>query len=281
MLFATPIVLAAMFAAQPPAAPAAEPVKPAPAQPSSTPSASSTPARAASGKSVVIPEDQKKLGTAYHTVSIANQKQITFTSKAHNAEFSGHSAGVLGYAIAGPADNPADLKGGAWLLPLRSLDTGNKTKNRNLRQPEWLDEKTSPDIVFTLKAVKDITPHKAGGTGKSFKVTLVGDLTMRGVTKEVTIPETILGFVPGSDRTAKVAKGDLLAIRCKYKVKLTDFGVTNDYVLKDKSVADEIEIDQSLSLATVPPEEQPAQPAAPTPAKEGEEKGEPKDAEKK
>jgi hypothetical protein len=120
-----------------------------------------------------------------------------------------------------------------------------------------------------LKAVKDIAPHKAGGTGKSFKVTLVGDLTMRGVTKEISIPDTILGFVPGSDRTAKVAKGDLLAIRCKYKVKLTDFGVTNDYVLKDKSVADEIEIDQSLSLATVPPEEQPAQPA---PAKEDETK---------
>jgi len=223
-----------------------------------------------------VPEDQKKLGTSYHTMVMAGQKQVTFTSKAHNATFEGYSAGVLGYAVAGPKENPADLKAGAWVLPVKSLDTGNKTKNRNLTKPEWLDAEKAPDLVFVLKSVKDIVPHKAGGgSATSYKATLVGELSMRGVTKEITIPDTILGFVAGTEKTAKVAKGDLLAIRCKYKVKLTDFGVTNDYVVKEKSVADEIEIDQSLSLATVPPEEQPVKEAPP--AKE--EKTEP--AEKK
>jgi polyisoprenoid-binding protein YceI len=255
--------------AQPAAQPETTPSKEAPI--SEKPVAKSAgPVRAASGKSLVVPEDHKKLGTAYHTMVMAGQKQVTFSSKAHNASFEGHSAGVLGYAVAGPAENPADLKAGVWVLPVKSLDTGNKTKNRNLSKPEWLDTEKAPDLVFVLKSVKDIVPHKTGGgSATSYKVTLVGELSMRGVTKEITIPDTILGFVAGSEKTAKVAKGDLLAIRCKYKVKLTDFGVTNDYVVKDKSVADEIEIDQSLSLATVPPEEQPVkEPAAKEPSLE-------------
>ena len=243
----------------------AQPVTPEPSQTPAAPGSESratkatAPTRAASGKSLVVPEDQKKLGTAYHTMVMTGQKQVTFTSKAHNATFDGFSAGVLGYAVAGPAENPADLKAGAWVMPVKSLETGNKTKNKNITKAEWLDAEKSPDVVFVLKSVKDIVPHKtSGGSATSYKVTLVGEMSMRGVTKEITIPDTIVGFVAGMEKTAKVAKGDLLAIRCKYKVKLTDFGVTNDYVVKDKTVADEIEIDQSLSLATVPPEEQPA-----------------------
>lgn len=217
------------------------------------------PKKAASGKSLEVPEDQKKLGTVYHTTSVMG-KQVGFTSKAHNATFDGSSAGVIGYVVAGPADSPADLKAGVWVMPVKSLETGNKIKNKNLCKPEWLDAEKHPDIVFTLKKVTDLSPQKVSATGKLYKGTLVGDMTIRGVTKEISVPDASIGFVQGTERTAKTVKGDLLSIRCKYKVKLSDFGVTNDYVVKEKSVADEIELDQSLSLATVPPEEQPAPP---------------------
>lgn len=264
MMFKSTAVVAALLIsaagfAQPADKPAeAQPAKP--VEPASKPADSTKgPTRAAGGKSLVVPEDQKKLGTVYHTVPFGGTKQVTFTSKTDHATFDGYSASVLGYAVAGPADNPADLKGGAWVLPIKSLETGNKIKNKNITKPEWLDADKSPDIIFTLKSVKDITAHKAGGSSAaSYKVTLVGDMTMRGVTKEIAIKDAVLGFVKETERSAKIAKGDLLAIRCKYTVKLTDFGVTNDYVVKDKSVADEIEIDQSLTLATTAPEEQPA-----------------------
>jgi polyisoprenoid-binding protein YceI len=271
MLKTTAVMAALLIAAAGIAQPADKPAEAKPAetkpdtkQPEKQAEAPKAPVRAASGKSLVIPEDQKKLGTVYQTITLGSQKQVTFTSKTHNATFDGYSASVLGYAVAGPADNPADLKAGAWVLPVKSLETGNKTKNRNIAKAEWLDAGKSPDIIFTLKSVKDITPHKAGaGTAVSYKVTLVGDMTMRGVTKEVSIKDVVLGFVKETEKSAKIAKGDLLAIRCKYTVKLTDFGVTNDYVVKDKSVADEIEIDQSLTLATAAPEEQPASAAKP------------------
>ena len=65
----------------------------------------------------------------------------------------------------------------------------------------------------------------------------------------------LLAFVAAGEKSP--AKGDLLAIRCKYKIKLTEYGVESEYITKLKSVADDIDIDQSLMLSTVPPEQQP------------------------
>ncbi len=211
--------------------------------------------RADSGKSLVVPDDQAKQGTAYHTLS-TGAKQITFVSEAHNAKFDGHSAGVLGYAVAGPTDNPAALKGGAWAMPVKSLETGNKTKDKNLTKAEWLDAAQFPDLTFVLKEVKGLKVHKEAADGKSYACTLVGTMTMHGVSKEITIPDTIIAFLSASPKTAAVGTGDLMSIRCKYKVKLTDYGITNENVTKSMSVADDIEIDESLTLSTVPPEKQ-------------------------
>ena len=252
-----PILLALCLA---PLAAIAQPDSLAPAKPaeSAQPKPAASPAfiRHASGKSIVLPDELKTAGTAYHTVQIPG-KQVTFTSKALNAKFDGHSSAVIGYAVAGPADNPAALKGGLWALPVKSLDTGNRTRDRHIAGKDWLDAATSPDIVFVLKEVKDIKAHKETAAGKSFTATLVGEMTIKGVTKPLTITEATLGFVTGTDKTAAIAKGDLLAIRCKYTVKLTDFGVDNENITKNQTVADEIEIDQSLTLSTVPPEDQP------------------------
>jgi hypothetical protein len=242
--------------------PAAEPPKT--AAPPDTQAATTPPTRSPSGKSLLISEESRKLGTVYHTLNTGG-KQVTFTSKAHNATFDGHSSGVLGFAIAGGNDNPGALKGGAWIMPVTSLDTGNSTKNKNMRKPEWLGSVENPDIYFVLAEVKDSKPHKSAGDSKSFQCTLVGDMTIRGKTNRISIPDAVLGFVPASDKTAAMGKGDLLAIRCKYKVTLTDFGIDNEYVTKNKTVADEIEIDQSLVLSTVAPEEQPAKPGTPVP----------------
>ncbi|MEK6701116.1 MAG: YceI family protein [Planctomycetota bacterium] len=222
--------------------------------------------RAESGKSLVVPDDQSKLGTPYHTLS-TGAKQITFVSAAHNAKSEGHSAGVIGYAVAGPTDTPAALKAGAWLMPVKSLETGNKTKDKNLTKAEWLDATRFPDLSFVLKEVKDSKIHKETPEGKSFACTLVGTMTMHGVSREITIPDTIIAFLTASTKTAAVAKGDLMSIRCKYIVKLTDYGITNEYVTTSLSVADEIQIDQSLTLSTVPPEKQDPRPEAKSDAK--------------
>lgn len=249
------LLTAAAACAQPanqPAKPADQPaVKPAEQPKAAVPAAN----RTESGRGLVIPDDQKKLGTTYFTVA-SGGKQVSFTSQALNAKFDGHSNSVIGYAIANPSDPAALLKAGTWALPVKSLDSGSKLRDKHISGKDWLDSSICPDIIFVLKSVQDAKLHKESPAGKSFTATIVGDMTIHGITRELTIPDAILGFAAASDKSP--VKGDLLAIRCKYKVKLTDYGVNSEYITTLKSVADDIEIDQTLMLSTVPPEQQPA-----------------------
>src|SRR5262245_54861674 len=93
--------------------------------------------RSESGKSLVIPDDQKTFGTIYYNAPTA-AKQVSFTSVALHAKFEGHSNGVIGYAIAGPTDNPAALKAGLWALPAKSLDSGSKLRDKHICDLDWL-----------------------------------------------------------------------------------------------------------------------------------------------
>lgn len=211
--------------------------------------------RAPSGRSLVVADAHRALGTVYHCAP-GTAKQVTFSSVALNAKFDGHSSGVIGYAVAGPEENPAALRAGVWAMPVKSLDSGNKLRDRHTAGPDWLDAAKHPDLTFVLTEVRDAKLHKESAAGKSFTATLVGDMTIHGVTRQISIPEAVLAFATGSEKSP--VKGNLLAIRCKYTVKLSEYGISNDYTTKLKSVADEIGIDQSLVMSTVPPEEQPA-----------------------
>jgi polyisoprenoid-binding protein YceI len=60
-----------------------------------------------------------------------------------------------------------------------SINTNNEKRDNHLRSPDFFDATNNPQITFkSKKAVKGTTP----GTFK-----LIGDLTIRGVTKEVTL----------------------------------------------------------------------------------------------
>lgn len=211
--------------------------------------------RAPSGTSLVVADSHRALGTVYHCTP-GTTKQVSFSSVALNAKFEGHSSGVIGYAVAGPEQSPAALRAGVWAMPVKSLDSGNKLRDKHTAGPDWLDAAKHPDLTFVLTEVRDARLHKETTAGKSYTATLVGDMTIHGTTRQITIPDAMLAFASGSEKSA--AKGNLLAIRCKYTVKLSDYGISNDYTTKLKSVADEIGIDQSLVMSTVPPEEQPA-----------------------
>jgi polyisoprenoid-binding protein YceI len=64
-----------------------------------------------------------------------------------------------------------------------SLNTGNALMNKHAKSDEWLDAAKYPAITF---ASKKITKN-----GASYQVT--GDLTLHGVTKEVSIPFAFKG----------------------------------------------------------------------------------------
>jgi len=75
-----------------------------------------------------------------------------------------------------------------------SIDTANKRRDDHLRSPDFFDAASHPEIVFKSTKVK--------ATGKdAFEV--AGTLTIRGVSKEVTLPVAFLGEAKdpwGNDR---------------------------------------------------------------------------------
>lgn len=249
------------------------------------------PQRAASGKSLKVSEADTKKGTIYYTLeSTSKRPNIKFTSEALNESFDGYATDVAGYAIAGPADNPAKLAGGVWRVAVKNLNTKNDVRNGHLQGADWLDASANPDITFELTDVTDVKltkemPANTPGNPKTYSATLKGKMTIKGKTNEVTIPNTSMTFISANDMMSKSVKGDIIALNCKYEIKLADYGVTNPVITDRKKVAETIKISQELRFATVAPEEQPAMPVVPvatpaTPAKPGEKSGE-KPAEKK
>lgn len=65
-----------------------------------------------------------------------------------------------------------------------SIDTGNEKRDGHLKSPEFFDTAKFPTITFKSKSVKQTGPESGD---------IVGDLTMHGVTKEVTLHVKFLG----------------------------------------------------------------------------------------
>jgi len=66
-----------------------------------------------------------------------------------------------------------------------SIDTQNPDRDKDLRSPSFFDVEKFPEITFKST--------KISSTAKD-KYDVTGNLTMHGVTKEVTLPVSFLGF---------------------------------------------------------------------------------------
>lgn len=72
-------------------------------------------------------------------------------------------------------------------LGAASIDTGNADRDAHLRSADFLDVETHPTITFRSKRVEGAAKKE----GDRFKV--IGDLTIRGTTMEVTLDCTYEG----------------------------------------------------------------------------------------
>lgn len=202
------------------------------------------------GKTLVVPDEVAAKGTVYHTLS-GRDRQIHFSSDAPLEKIKGQSNQVIGYAVAGPSGSPAKLQAGEWHLPVESMKTGIPLRDEHLASKDWLDAASHPNIVFQIERVEDVRVVREADAFTTYEATLIGEVTIRGVTRPTTAPKATITFLPASDSTARIAKGDLMAIRAKLQATLSAHNVSHPTV--GNKVSDTVDIDVALYLSTVKP----------------------------
>src|SRR5579862_6141461 len=116
-----------------------------------------------------------------------------------------------------------------------SIDTRQEQRDAHLRSADFFHAEEFPTLRFVGKQIR-------GDVKDAF--TLLGDLTIRGVTKEVTLDVSSEGSVKdpwGNQRAGFTAKG---------KIARSDFGLTWNQLLEAGGVAvgDEIKISIDVEL---------------------------------
>ena len=91
-----------------------------------------------------------------------------------------------------------------------SIDTRSTKRDEHLRSADFFDTTTYPQITFKSK--------KFVPSGDQYMIT--GDLTMKGVTKEITVPIKITGPV------ASPMGGEVLGLSGQLAINRQDFGIS-------------------------------------------------------
>lgn len=119
------------------------------------------------------------------------------------------------------------------VIETKSVNTRNARRDTHLRSNDFFAADSFPQITFTSTIV-----NKLGDT----RLNITGDLTIRGITKTVMIPATLVFW----DEKAQMGrfKGSFTIVR-------TDFGV--GYSPPGNPIADEVTVSFNLTFRAAPP----------------------------
>jgi polyisoprenoid-binding protein YceI len=103
--------------------------------------------------------------------------------------------------------DPKNIKAtkGAMTIDVNSIVTGQPKRDGHLKSEDFFDAAHFPEIKFVSKEVKDVNE-------KDSTATLVGDLTIHGITKEVALKIKGGGIINdgwGNERAAFTANGTI------------------------------------------------------------------------
>ncbi len=118
--------------------------------------------------------------------------------------------GVIKYDKQSPAASSVE-----FTVQAKSIDTGNKDRDDHLRSADFFDVEKFPTLTFasTKVAAKDADT-----------LDVTGNLTIHGVTKQVTIPVDVLGTVKGP-------RGEKAGFESSFTINRKEYGVIWNRVL--------------------------------------------------
>ncbi len=167
---------------------------------------------------------------------------VQFHLDAPLESISGQGTGLSGSVVFDPA-TPETITG-RIVLATASLTVGNPTMLEHLRGANWLEVAKYPEIVFEAKRVQ-----RAVTEGAAIKAEVAGVLTVKGVSKEITVPVTFTHLPDklGARLNKPDLKGDLLVLRSTFAINRSDFGIQAGQ--NTDKVSEQIELTLSLAGA--------------------------------
>ena len=169
---------------------------------------------------------------------------VQFKLDAPLESITGTATGIRG-SVSFDAANPAATSG-RIVLDTASLTVGNPLMAEHLKSAHWLDVAKYPEITFEAVSVANVRNQ-----GAQVLADVSGKLTVKGVTKDVTVPVTFthLAGKLGARLGDEKVKGDLLVLRASFAIN------RNEYDIQPGQYADKVSdtIQLSLSIAGAAP----------------------------
>jgi polyisoprenoid-binding protein YceI len=162
-----------------------------------------------------------------------NGNNVAFKLVAPKETIQGNANGISGTVTFDP-EQPAAIKG-KIIVAAKSLTVPNGMMKQHLHSGTWIDVAKFPEITFEVKELKNVKTE-----GEKISADVVGNFTLKGVSKEITAPATLTYLKDKLGDRFPGKKGDLLVIRSTFNVQRSDFNV-NAHNNEDK-VADKIEL---------------------------------------
>ena len=167
--------------------------------------------------------DTYTVDASHSSIGFSVKHMLINNVKGHFGEF----AGTIVYNPENASQFKAD-----GTVQVKSINTGIAGRDEHLRGPDFFEMEKYPEIVFAGKKVE-----KQGDVYQ-----LTGDLTMHGVTREITLPVTISG--PIVDPYGKTRIG----LETTTVINRKDYGINWSKVMDNGGlvVADEVKAEINI-----------------------------------
>ena len=123
-----------------------------------------------------------------------------------------------------------------FTIQTASVNTANEGRDKHLRSADFFDAEKFPTITFKSS--------KVAAAGKD-RYSVTGSFTMRGVTKEITLPVALLGFGKG------MRGEDRAAFEIQTAVNRQDYGVNWNRALDTGGVVVSDEVNVLINIEAV------------------------------
>lgn len=133
--------------------------------------------------------------------------------------------------------DPTDITKSSVEITIKadSIDTGNANRDTHLKSPDFFDVAKYPDITFKSTKVRK--------RGKSYEC--IGEFTLHGVTKTVTLPFTLAGPIQDP------RKRSLIGVESKLAINRQNYGVSWNRAMDSGGVVISDNVDIILNLEAV------------------------------